>query len=426
MRPRYECDGREHGITRRKVLGMLAGGTLGAATFLRPSAARAMRSKQKQVLFIWLDGGMSQLETWDPKPGTPFGGPFRSIKTSVPGVHISELMPETARRLHKIAVVRSMSTKDNSHSVGVPRMLRGDPANRGVKYPYIGSAMTKFLEKPKSGMPPYIWVKPYSGGFIWQHGGFLGARHGALALGDGKPPVHINRPDSITDEQDSARNELRLKANARFRVRRLGSEVDAYESTYGMADKLMRRKELFDDSKTDRKDAKRYGTHPLGRHLLQARKLLEAGVSFVKVTSYHWDTHCDNFRMHQELVPQIDRPYAAILDDLEDRGMLDHVLVVLMSEFGRTPKINARWGRDHWPEAWSLALAGTGIKGGVVVGKTSANGAFVDESPFDVGHVYHTMFRAVGLDAQALEYDNNGQPLPVLREDCEPIKEVLA
>jgi uncharacterized protein (DUF1501 family) len=129
--------------------------------------------------------------------------------------------------------------------------------------------------------------------------------------------------------------------------------------------------------------------------------------------------------MHMELVPQIDRPFAAVIDDLDARGMLDHVLVVLMSEFGRTPKINQRLGRDHWPEAWSLALAGAGIRKGVVVGKTSPDGAWVDESPFDVGHLFKTVFRAVGVDPQA-HYDNNGQPLPVAREETAPMKEVLA
>jgi uncharacterized protein (DUF1501 family) len=174
------------------------------------------------------------------------------------------------------------------------------------------------------------------------------------------------------------------------------------------------------------RDAERYGTHPLGRHLLQARRLLEAGVQFVKVTSYHWDTHGDNFNMHQALVPQIDRPFAAILDDLHDRGMLDNVLVVLMSEFGRTPKINQRLGRDHWPEAWSLALAGCGIKRGVVTGKTTANGAFVDGSGYDVGHLFHTIFRAIGIDPAKTEYDNQGQPLPIAHDDCSPIREILA
>lgn len=416
----YDCGGRDHALSRRSVLGLL-----GSAPFLmREAVAAPLRRKQRQVLLIWLDGGLSQLESFDPKPRTDFGGPFRAIGTSVPGVQISELMPETAKRMHRLAVVRSMSTKDDSHSLGVPRMLRGDPVNRGVDYPYLGSALSRFL--PNEGdLPPYVWIKPGGSGFIAQHAGILGAKYGALALGDGKPPVLIHRPAGLSAEADRARQSLREAANESFKGRRLGSEVDAYESTFDVAEKLMARKSVFEEN-PERKDVERYGSHPLGRHLLQARKLLEAGVMFVKVTSYHWDTHCDHFRMHQQMVPQIDRPFAALIDDLHDRGLNENVTVILMSEFGRTPKINSRWGRDHWPQAWSLALAGAGIKGGVVTGKTSPDGAWVDEKPYDVGHLFHTVFRAAGVDPDKIEYHNNGQPLPVLREDMGPIQEVLA
>ena len=193
-----------------------------------------------------------------------------------------------------------------------------------------------------------------------------------------------------------------------------------------MAIKLVQRKDLFDDSSLPQRDIQRYGTHPLGRHLLQARRLLEAGVQFVKVTSYHWDTHADNFHMHLDLVPQIDKPFAAIIDDLDDRGMLDHVLVVLMSEFGRTPKINSRVGRDHWPEAWSIMLAGCGLKQGVVVGKTTANGAWCDDAEFDIGHLFHTILLCMGVDPETTKYDHGGQPLPIAHEDCEPILELMA
>ena len=416
-------------MSRRQMLGTLGGAAVGAfglGALMQEAVAAEMRKRGKQVIFIWLDGGISQFESWDPHPDSPFGGPFRSIPTSVPGVHFSELVPQTAKIAHKIAVVRSMCTKDPNHSTGVARIQRGDPANRGVDYPYMGAAVTKLLGAPDNQLPPYIWIKPGSGGFIYQEAGFLGSKFGALALGDGKPPIHINRPDSITDQTDDARNNLRRLANARFRTDRRESEVDAYEASYDMAIKLMARKELFDNDRLDPKEVERYGTHPLGRHILQGRRLLEAGVQFVKVTSYHWDTHGDNFNMSQRLVPQIDRPYAALINDLEERGLLDQTVVVLMSEFGRTPTINARLGRDHWPDAWSLLLAGGGIKRGVVVGKTTKDGAWVDESPFDVGHLFHTVFTALGVNTKKVEYKNNGQPLPIAREDCEPIKEVLA
>ncbi len=426
----YHCDSPEHAVSRREMLGTLAGaaaaGSLGMGAILEPAVAQELKSQQKQVLLIWLDGGISQLESWDPKPGTEFGGPFRTIPTALTGVHFSELMQHSARVADKLCVIRSMHTQDENHSSGVPRILRGDPKNRGVTYPYIGAAISKLAPPSTSDLPPYIWVKPGSGGYIWQHAGFLGAKYGALAIGDGKPPVHIHRPDSISDAVDDARNSLRGKLNAHYGRGRSDSEVDAYEYSFEVARKLMQHKDLFDESRLDPKDVERYGTHPLGKHLLLSRRLIEAGVLFVQCHSYHWDTHGDNFNMHLDLVPQIDRPFAALIEDLDERGMMDNVLVVLMSEFGRTPKINQRIGRDHWPEAWSLALAGSGIRRGTVVGKTTPNGAWVADAEYDVGHLFHTIFRAIGIDPVKTEYENNGQPLPIAHDDCQAITDALA
>ena len=422
----YECHGADHELSRRQMLGALAGTAtgVGSAGLLSPVVADELKKQQKRVLLIWLDGGISQLESWDPKPATEFGGPFAAIPTSLPGVHISELMPNTAKQMHRLAVVRSMSTKDENHSSGVPRILRGDPKNRGVTYPYLGSAMAKLKGDPHSELPNYIWVKPGSGGFIWQHAGFLGAKYGALALGDGRPPIHINRPSEVTESRDQARNDIRKKLNARFRSGRRDAEIEAYDYSFQMAEKLIRRKELF--AEFSPQELERYGNHPLGRHILQSKRLIEAGVLFVQCHSYHWDTHGDNFNMHLDMVPQIDQPFAALIEDWHESGMLDNTLVLLMSEFGRTPKINQRLGRDHWPEAWSLAMSGCGIKRGIVHGKTTPNGAWVDGTEYDIGHVFHTVFQAMGVDPFATEYHNNGQPLPIAHDDYDAISELLA
>ena len=187
----------------------------------------------------------------------------------------------------------------------------------------------------------------------------------------------------------------------------------------------MARKDIFDDSKLDPKDAERYGTHPLGRHILRARQLLEAGVRFIKVNSYHWDTHGDNFNMSQRLIPQVDRPFAALVNDLEHRGMLDNTLVIVMSEFGRTPLVNSRLGRDHWPDCWSLALAGCGIKRGAVVGETTKDGAWVNGEGYDIGHLFHTIFTLLGINSRKERYRYKGQKLAIAHDDCEPIKEVM-
>jgi uncharacterized protein (DUF1501 family) len=154
--------------------------------------------------------------------------------------------------------------------------------------------------------------------------------------------------------------------------------------------------------------------------------MLEAGVRFVKVNSYGWDTHGDNFNGHSSMVPRFDQAFAAVVEDLAVRGMLDHVLVIAMSEFGRTPRINGHVGRDHWPEAWSIAMAGCGLKRGLVVGQTNAQGTFVTTAEHDIGHLFHSWFRALGINPADTQYDNSGQPLPIAHEDCRPIAEVLA
>src|SRR3954471_17704834 len=181
------CTPLDHHLSRRQWLGAAAGtlaGTLGLGPLAGPVLAEQLKKKQKQVLFIWLDGGISQLESWDPKPNTPFGGPFRTIPTSVPGVHFCELLPRTAKLMHHLAIVRSLCTKDDSHSAGVDRIQRGDPKNRGVVYPFLGSALAKFLGPGGSNLPAYMWIKPGSSGFITKDAGFLGPQYGALALGD--------------------------------------------------------------------------------------------------------------------------------------------------------------------------------------------------------------------------------------------------
>jgi hypothetical protein len=422
------CRPWEHSLSRRQWLGGSVGlaGTLGLGGLLRPVAAEQLQKRQRQVLFIWIDGGISQLESWDPKPNTEFGGPFRTIPTSIPGVHVSELLRKTSQQMQHLTVVRSLCTQDNSHSAGVARIQRGDPKNRGVTYPYFGSAVAKLLGPGESGLPPYVWIKPGSGGFIHQDAGFLGPKFGAVAFGDGKPPENMVRPSSISDEDEEKRHELRAAANRRYATGRRRSVGEANSYVYDVARALMKRQDLFDTSRFSPRDVERYGTHELGRHLLQARKMIEAGVTFVKVNSYGWDTHGDNFNAHLNMVPKFDQPFAALIEDLAAGGYLENVLVIAMSEFGRTPRINGSIGRDHWPEAWSIAMAGCGLKRGFVHGQTNSKGTWVEDKPYDIGHMFHTWFRALGIDPQKTEYNNAGQPLPIAHDDCQAVEEVLA
>ena len=427
----HACGSDRHGITRREILRS----ALGAAGLSLAKVengleelllAGEVRKRKKQVLFVWLDGAMSQFESWDPKPGTQYGGPFRSIASSLPGVQLSELMPQMAKRMHRFSLVRSMHTRFEDHSRAVVPIQQGDPTNRGVTYPFLGSAVVKLLGENGSGLPPYVHIKPGSGGFMFQDAGFLGPKYGALALGDGKPPSNLIAPDPNQAARDQSRRALRERVNSRFAEGRLGEDVEAYNYTYHMAEQMARHAQLFDPARLSAEDVARYGGGEFARHMVQARQLLEAGVTFVKVTMFHWDTHGDNFNCHLDGVPQVDLALAAVIDDLIARGMYDDTLVMVLSEFGRTPKINARVGRDHWPECWSLGLGGGGIKPGVVVGKTNDLGTFNAGDEYDIGHVFHTVFAALGIDPANTQYDNGGQPLPIAHDDYRPIQQLLS
>lgn len=428
MRHHPLCQPADHRLSRRQWLGAAAAGLAGCglAGIASPAVAEQLRQKKKQVLFVWIDGGMSQLESWDPKPNTIFGGPFRAIPTNVPGVHLSETLPHCSKIMDKLTLVRSVSTQDNSHSAGVARIQRGDPKNRGVVYPYFGSAVAKWLGAGDSGLPPYVWVKPGSGGFIDKDAGFLGPKYGALALGDAKPPENLIRPATLSEADDLERNRLRKLADQRYSSRRRRANTEANSFAFEMAEQLQKRMELFDETKVSTKDQDRYGRHEFGRHMLMARRLIEAGVTFVKVASYGWDTHGDHFNAAANLHPKFDQAFATIIQDLADRGLLESTLVIALSEFGRTPRINGHIGRDHWPEAWSIAMAGCGLKPGVVVGKTNEKGTDVATEPYDIGHLFHTWFQAIGIDPAEHEYRNGGQPLPIAHDDMHPIREALA
>jgi uncharacterized protein (DUF1501 family) len=374
---------------------------------------------------VWLDGGLSQLESWDPKPGTRFGGPFRSIPSAVSGIRISELMPQTARHTNKLALIRNLCTQDNSHSAGVARIQRGDPKNRGVDYPYLNVASARWLGPKAAELPASMVIKPGNGGFLVNETGFLGPRHAALALGDGKPPALLDRPADLAAAEDDLRLSLRDTLDRMGATARGSSLALANTETFKLAETLRRRRDLFDPARLSRNDIERYGDTDLGRHLLQARGLLEAGVRSVKVISYGWDSHGDHFNGSMSLMPQFDRGLSALLDDLGNRGMLDHVLVVVLSEFGRTPRINGHLGRDHWPEAWSAAMAGAGIVPGQVVGETVADGSEIKGNSCDIGHLFHTIFHALGISTSAIHYEQSGQPLPLAHEGMYPIKAML-
>jgi len=425
---RYACGSQDHVVSRRSFLGtsaLGAAGVLGFGGMVAQGSMKQLTSQQKRVVVIYLAGGVSQLETWDPKPGTDTGGPFKTISTSVTGTHICELLPHTARHMHQLALIRGINHKTNDHGRGQVIMLTGRAPDPALEYPEIGAVAAKLLGHGEDGLPGHIQITPNGGSeFSKRDAAFLGPKYASIMLANGKPPADLTRPPALTTPADREREALRQKLNERFARSRRSAQTEAYAESYDQAAQFLRKQEVFNIDREDTKIADRYGRHDFGRHMLLARRLLEAGVTFVKVTHSNYDTHHENFDFHIEQLGEFDRPFATLIDDLADRGMLESTLIVVMSEFGRTPKINDRYGRDHWGSAWSVALGGCGIKGGSVVGKTNANGTAVVDREVNGGHLFHTYFRALGLDPTKNFYPNQ-RPVPIADPSAGAIDEIL-
>ena len=418
MRRDQGCHRADHQFSRR---GFLATGAMaGVAGLAAPAVSEELRKGQKRVLQIYLQGGVSQLESWDPKPGTRHGGPFRAIPTTVPGMHICELLPHTAQRMHLLSIVRGINLKTNSHHDGRLFMEMGRP--RGV-YPYVGSIAAKHLTPENAPLPGYLHIT--TRGLTDNTNAFLDARHAQLKLAGPKVPDNLDRPATLTAQAARRSGELLKRLNQRFSGRGgQKSFTDSYNASFEMAEKLIARRDLF-EGEPDGKDLQRYGRHPFGRNCLLARTLLENGATVVKVTHHGYDTHAENFNFHLEQLGEFDNTFCMLLDDLERSGMLESTLVMVMSEFGRTPKINVRYGRDHWGTAWSIVMGGQGLVPGAIVGATNKEGTAVSEREVDGGHLFHTYLQALGLDSTA-NHELDGRIVPMGDPAKSPIRELLA
>jgi hypothetical protein len=426
------CNSPAHGLTRRAFLGtlwpgLLAGPTLLCDNVLMESAQAAEVKKQgKAVIIIYLGGGASQLETWDPKPGTIYGGPFRAIPTNVTGVYISELLPRIARVMHHLAIVRSV---DNSamgadhHGSGMHIGRRADPF---VRYPSFAEIATQELARWDTKIPDHVELQ-MTDVFRYESiakTSFLGTRVHPVILTGGKRPANLDRLPALADTDHAAREELRDFLSRRFEAERRSPAAEGYNRTFQRVRGLMSCDSLLDVDRSPPKDLARYGPTSLARHCLLARRLVEAGVSVVKIRHTWWDTHADNFEGHQALTYDLDHALSTLLEDLAERGLLQRTLVLTTSEFGRTPRITAELGRDHWGNAWSVTLAGCGVPGGAVVGKTNAEGTAVVDRRVTPAHLHHTYYRLLGIDTSKRYYQGS-RPVYLADENAEGIKELV-
>jgi uncharacterized protein (DUF1501 family) len=420
------CTPIEHLASRRQFLAGASAGMLGFAGMMAPANAQALRRQDKRVLVIFLSGGVSQLETWDPKPGADTGGPFRQIPTSVPGLHISELLPQTATKMHHLAVIRGLNTAEDDHGKGAYIMQTGRRSSPAERFPHLGSVIARLQDSDDNPVPGYIHITPRGeSGFGRTDSAFLGPRYASVTLSDGSPPPNLLRPATLTELADMERNELRERLNSRFTQTRRSADTEAYATSFQQAQQVIQRRTIFDLANEPIAMRQRYGEHDFGRHCLLARRLLEHGISFVKVTHSNYDTHHENFDFHIEQLGEFDRTFSVLIEDLHQRGMFESTLLIVMSEFGRTPTINRNLGRDHWSRAWSVALGGCGIQPGAVVGRTNANGTAVTDRQVNGGHLFHTYFRALGLNPTRNHY-HDGRPIPMADPQASAIQELLA
>ena len=430
------CKPDEHRLHRRLFLKGLAASGATAVTsfsglFTNPLFAQVARRAQKKVILLFLCGAPSQFETWDPKPGRPSSGPFPSMPTAIPGVHFSSLMPRCARIADQLNLVRCMHTKQSEHLQAINLLTRGNPDRAGFTRPTLGSVISATLEKVDTKIPNYVLLDPNPEGNEFKEykasdlAGWLGAEFQPVRLGG--TYTQLGRSVDAHAQDQEERQALRRFFAKHYENERHSLVAAAQNSAFEKVKGLMASADLFDLAKLPEKDRERYGPGSFGLHSLMARNLAEQGAPFVMVANgMPWDNHVFQHEIHQMLVPELDRVLHCLITDLQDRGLLESTLVIAMGEFGRTPWLNASRGRDHYANAWSLMMTGCGLKRGVVVGGTDADGVDPDGRSFNEQNLFATIFRALGIDPYA-EFELPGFPtFHRVEEKAEPISEILA
>ncbi len=439
-------------LTRREWLRLSAAGGVGYSLsgWLGALAAGTAADPQRRrsVVLLWMNGGPSQMDTFDLKPGHANGGPFQEIDTSVPGIRISEHLPKIARQMKEMAIVRSMSTKEGDHSRATYYLRTGYLPQGPIHYPPLGATLSRELGSEEAALPNFVSIAPMTFFSPAAYGpGFLGPQYAPLLVGNGTvfgPQGSYERALQVEDlkpapgvqaSQADARLDLLRDMQADFADRHPATAAQGHRAAYERAVRLMRTEaaKAFDLSGEPEKLRDAYGRNIFGQGCLLARRLVERGVPFVEVTlpgvngaGAGWDTHQQNFEQVQKLCGVLDPAWSTLMDDLKQRGLLEETLLVWMGEFGRTPRINPQGGRDHFPNAWSTVLAGGGIKGGQVYGATGKDGMTVVDKPVRVPDFLATVCKALGVDPTKQNLSNVGRPIRLVDAGARPIAEVLA
>jgi hypothetical protein len=425
MNWRHETDVRfgPRGMRRRDFLRAVGAGaalaTLGWTDRVS-LAAETLRRGGKRCVLLWMEGGPSQFETFDPKPGRSTGGDVGTIGTAVSGVKIAANLPEMAKQLGEVALIRSMTSREGSHPRAQYLMHHGYLPMGATQYPTLGANVTERLRAegvaaPAGSLPGFLRIG--GRGSSAGGGGLLGVEYNPLLVEDASRPPRNSTP-MTAEKRFRRRVELLGRLESDFGAIEGSDLVDEHRKLVTAASDMILspQMEAFDIAREPASVRAAYGEGKFANGCLLARRLLEAGATFVEVTQNGWDTHFDNESQVAELAGQIDRPAAQLLRDLKERGMLDSTLVVWMGEFGRTPRINARGGRDHYPKAFSAWLAGCGVRGGQVIGSTDDDGREVVERPVTPKDLHQTIYAALGIDSSYENQSAGGRPLKLVDE----------
>ena len=403
------------GMSRRHFMNHLAGSSAAAtAAFTLGGAIQAnadeMRRKRKSAIMLWMGGGPPTIDIWDLKPGAPTGGPFKPISTSG-DMQISEHMPKVAQQMHNLSIVRSMATREADHARGRYYMHTGFAPNPNIEHPSYGSVIAHELisQRPELEIPPFVSIGGASAG-----PGFLGMAWSPFNV------TSSGRIRNLEMKLDDARLMQRMKALQEIESGFASRTRDLPASEHGKVLKktfdLMTssQMEAFRVEKEDDKIKERYGTNGFGQGCLLARRLVEAGVPFIEVDLGGWDLHQN---VHQTLadtkLPQLDQAMSALVEDLEQRELLQDTAVIWMGEFGRTPRINQNAGRDHWARSWSCVVGGAGINGGLAVGETSSDGLEVVSEPFSSEDLMATVCKGLGISTETTFMSKNRRPMKI-------------
>ncbi len=406
---------------RRDFLRLSLGGSLalafsGARLFAQDDTQQRGRiagaGAAEHCILLYMAGGMSQTDTFDPKPGSKSAGPLKAIKTSAKGLFLSELLPRLADQGKHLTVIRSMATREAAHERARYLLHTGYTPSGTVRHPDLGALVSQARADPNFELPAYVSIGGRSIG-----GGVLGVEHSPFSVEDATRPVsNLGYAKGVDAKRFKKRRRLLDAIERQFAKQHPGDETLGHTQVYAKADRMMHsaRVKAFDLSGESQTLKDAYGANRFGQGCLMARRLVETGVKIVEVQLGGWDTHQDNFTANRRNAAMLDAGMGTLIGDLAKRDLLSKTLVLLITEFGRTPRINDNDGRDHWANGWSVALAGGSIKGGRVIGVTNSDGTKVTKRPITAQDLVASTFHAMGVDAARINDTPNGRPIRVV------------